>query len=303
MVQWLSRISFFMIGLFFADTLVAQPQTGGYAGDDYKDAKSHEKFRKRRNTVAAWQINQLKKGALIVKLKTNHLLINELTKRGEEAQAEKVRLERAGMNINMMKAFRDHYKFSKVYFIYSNSSDSLLNGAMKGIFIDTSLKINPSISMSEKFYLIAEPDFVYNSSIGFVPEDSAKSVTERGNPSASELPIVLKNKYGHQLKNPFPYTTSKFVFTKNVPTAEIMINGVPQIFTVRVFDDFNQNDKSGNYTYKGTKIELSIPRGMTYEVLSEHVKELNADLENFYRGNGGFSENNKNYEDSKPFFY
>jgi hypothetical protein len=303
MVHWLSKTSLILVILFFADSILAQPATGGTSTEDYKDAKTHEKFRKRRQTVSAWQINQLKRGALVIRLKTNHMLINELKKRGEIHDAEKARMEQAAINLNMMRAFLNNYRFSKVYFIYSNSSDSLLNGTRSGIFVDTTLKVNPAITMKENFYLLGESDFVYNSSIGFVREDSAKYVTERGNPSSMEMPIVLKNKFGHQLKNPFPYTTGRFVFTKNTPSEEIVIGGKPVVYSVSNGTSWLRGDRPSGYMYEGSMLNLSIPRMMTYDVLSLFVWELNADLEGFYRGNGGFTENNKNYEDSKPYFY
>jgi hypothetical protein len=304
MAQWLNKFIVAALCLMFTLAGWCQPATGGYSTDDYKDPKSHEKFRKRRITVAAWQINQLKRGALVVRLPTDQLLINELKKRGEEEQAEKARIEQAAENINMIRAFRDHYRFSKVYFMSSNNSDSLMKGARTGIFLDTNLKPNPAIRMTENFYLIAESDFVYNSSIGFVREDSAQYMVERGNPSSIEMPVVIKNKFGHQLKNPFPYTTGRFVFAKNVPTTEIYLEGKPVIFEINNGSGRSRGgEKNSGYTYNGKQLQLSIPKSMTYEVLSQFVQELNAELERFYAGNSGFSENNKNYEDSKPFFY
>jgi hypothetical protein len=304
MDQWLSKSIIVFLSVLFAGTGFSQPATGGYQAGDYKDPKSHEKFRARRMAVAQWQINELKKGALVVRLKTNHLLISELQKRGENTKAEKARLEQAAVNLNMMKAFLDNYKFSKVYFIYSNSSDSLVNGTTTGIFIDTTLSVSPSISLPGNFYLLAETDFVYNSSIGFVPEDSARHVSEQGNPSSAVMPIVLKNKYGHQLKNPFPYSTGKFVFTKNVPNIEIFMNGKPYVYNVRSFGQMPWN--SGNArtsTVNNEQVELSIPREMTYDVLKQHVEQLDADLEAFYRSSAGFSEKSRNFQESQPFFY
>ena len=190
MAQLLSKTLIVLVCLVFFNPAFAQPVTGSHGNEDYKEPKSHEKFRKRRITVAAWQINQLKEGALVVRLNTNQILINELKKRGQDDLAEKARLEQAAININTIRAYLHNYKFSPVYFLYSNHSDTLLKGTTSGVFVDSTLKVNPAITMKEKFYLLADNDFVYNSSIGFVPEDSAKFVAERGNLHLQSFPLL-----------------------------------------------------------------------------------------------------------------
>jgi hypothetical protein len=171
---------------------------------DYKDPKQFEKFRKRRIVIAAWQVNQLKTGALVVRLKTNQKVIDGLRKQGKESLAQQKEMEQFAIDQNTMYSYKKSFNFCKVYFIYSNSSDTLLKGARSGIFLDDNLIVDPNIIMQEKFYLLAERDYAYNSSIGFVKEDSARYVSEGGNP-VKEMAIVIKNKYGHQLKGPFPY--------------------------------------------------------------------------------------------------
>jgi hypothetical protein len=282
----------------------SQPVSAATDHKDYKDPKTHEKFRKRRMAVAAWQINQLKRGALVVKLRRNNLLISELKKRGDDHLAEKARLEQAAINRNTIKAFLDNYRFSKVYFIYSTSLDSLHNGTRSGIFLDTTLSVNPSITMKETFYLLAESDFIYNSSLGFVREDSAKYVVEGGNPSASELPIVVKNRYGHQLKHPFPYATAGTIYLKMVPSVEIPLYGKTYVFSVSsLAGALSDQGKRTTYDYQGKSYELSIPRAMIYDALSGSVEQFNRDLEEFYRRNPEIPENSPAYQDSKPYFY
>ena len=38
---------------------------------DYKDKQQFDHYWRKRRAVGAWQINQLKKGALVIKLRTN----------------------------------------------------------------------------------------------------------------------------------------------------------------------------------------------------------------------------------------
>jgi hypothetical protein len=296
----LTRNSILLI--FFVSAGVATAQNSPGDEVDYKDRESHERFGKRRFAVSAWQINQLKEGALVVKLNTSRLLIDAFNKRGLPEEAERVRLQQAAANINIIRAYISKYKFSKVYFIYSHSTDSLLKGTRSGIFVDYDLNIDPAVIMKEPFYLIAERDYVYNSSIGFVPEESAASTTEKGNPSSSESDIVVKNKYGHQLKNPFPFATSKVIFSKRARVIEMFIEGKKVPFTVTSSTSSGGSPLSA-YKINGKLMELNIPRHYTYEVMAEVVEKFNASLNKFYRESPRISEDSRAYKDSRPFFY
>jgi hypothetical protein len=291
MAQWLNKKVVFLL-LFICGYGSHFSQMENRTNEkEYKDPQQFEKFQKRRIVVGAWQINQLKEGALVVRLKTNKMLIDELTKKGKTEEALQVRLEQFAINKNTMFAYRDNLKFCKVYFIYSNSSDSLLNGIKSGIFLDTNLVVDPTITMTEKFYLIAERDYGYNSSIGFVREDSAMSVSEQGN-AVKQMAIVVKNKYGHQLKSPFPY----FVKEKNfmdVPydfpvRVDPVAGGGTQItFAIdRTFlqdqKDPQKNPSARAKTLKGSQT-VKVKKHFTYEKIAMAVDELNAGLNEFYR--------------------
>lgn len=228
MVRLLSKIYLFVLLLIFSTTGISQ--TGNDADhvfrpQEYKDQEQFKHFFKRRQAVAKWQINQLKNGALVVRLHTNKTLVEGLRKMGKADLATQKEYEMMAINKNIVMAFTKYYTFSKVYFFFSNSSDNLLKGARSGIFVDTNLVVDAKIEMKEPFYLIAEKDDVYNSSIGFVKEDTAKFITEKGN-SSKEAAIVLKNKYGHQLKEPFPYFEISRSAVVGTPVANVMIGGV-----------------------------------------------------------------------------
>lgn len=261
---------------------------------DYKDKEQFEKFYKKRKAVGNWQINQLKKGALVIKLKTNQKLIDELIKKGKKEMAESKRLETFVINRSIMSAFIDKFTFCKVYFIYSHYSDSLLNGARKGIFVDTNLAVDPNIEMKETFYLIGERDRIYNSSIGFVPEDSARIVKERGNPSGYDVLAVVKNKYGHQLKKPFPYVCGyglkntgvlSSTFVKAVPvyyyssenyTYKVLIDKTQLI-------DYKNNEKKQFKKAPEGAMTYMLKKEFTYEVLSMGIERFNDEMNAYYQ--------------------
>lgn len=287
----------YLVFPFFVFTLSGQDKGSGTP--DYKDNDQFNNYQKRRKAVAAWQINQLKTGALVVKLKTNRLVIDALKKNGNALLAEKKRLETAAININVMRSYLYAYRFSKVYFIEASSVDTLLKGARTGIFLDTTLVENPEIRMTENFYLLAESDRIYNSTIGFVPEDSARFVKETGTATEKLYQVVLKNKYGHQLKPPFPFKATGRSASNKQYMAYVTVYGitVPLNITGVLF----RNPKDVVY-YRGTEgmHDLEIPKRFTFDYFSVAVEQLNAELEDFYRGSLRY---NTDSAELKPFLY
>jgi hypothetical protein len=240
---------------------------------DYKDAKQFKDFYKRRNVISKWQINQLKNGALCVRLHNNKTLVEGLKKMGKADLAAQKELELMAINKNIVMAFTRYYNFSKVYFFFSNNSDTLLKGARSGIFVDTNLVVDPKIEMKENFYLLAENDDAYNSSIGFVPEDTARFVKETGNPT-KDAAMVIKNKYGHQLKDPFPF----YVINKSTVIGTRYVNVLVGTQTVPVELEKKQRVER-HYAY---------------------VANLNKHFFKFYEESKGFEVNDP---DIKPFLY
>jgi len=257
---------------------------------DYKDPEQFKNYNKRRKILAYWQISELKNGAIVVRLRNNRLLIEELIKSGKKELAMQKIMEQYAMNKNTMAAYLDNFTFCKLYFIYSNSSDSLLNGHRKGIFLDTNLNINSKIELSEKFYLLTERDYGYNSTIGFVKEDSARFVQETGT-AVRMMAIVLKNKFAHQLKAPLPYQVKEKNFMDanlDFPMTVVETeNGTQLQYTVNktYFADLAANPKnkaSVSVQEKGNVKIVHVKKQFTYEKLSDAVQILEEQLERFY---------------------
>jgi len=299
-------------GLFAAllfSCSVAFSQVEEHDPTDYKDPKQFEKFSKRRVTIAAWQIKELKTGALVVRLKTNQKLIDALRAEGNTKLAEDKELEQYVINKNTMMAYRDYIRFCKVYFIYSNSSDSLLNNTKSGIFLDTNMTINPAIKMTENFYMLAERDYAYNSSIGFVREDSVKTVRETGNP-IKEMPIVIKNKYGHQAKGPFPYFVKEKSSVGSFYTVPVFVKNENGKRTVRytVNKTYLQDLKDASKKAKtiaaneGATNMVKIEKEMTYEKMAAAVDQLNTYFMQFYQSSPKVDPELME-PDIKPFLY
>ena len=185
-----------------------QAQEGGVKSpkfNDYKSDTSFKDFSDLRFKVARAQINALKNGgALLVRLKTKSKTIQKLKAAGNIDLATQVERETFLANKIVMYAYLTEFKFCPVYFFFSEQSDSVRQKKLDGIFVDTTLNINSSIVCKAPFYLIAESDYIYNSSLGIVSQSQAPSAVERGSP-LREVRIVVKNRYFIQLHKPFPY--------------------------------------------------------------------------------------------------
>lgn len=283
MALWLNKFFIALLTLIFS-TQSIYSQVGERSNEkDYKDSKQFQKFHRTKQIVGAWQINELKEGALVVRLKTNKLLIDELIKLGNTALAKEKQIEQFAINKNTMFAYKDYLTFCKVYFMYSHSSDSLLKGVRNGIFLDTNLLPDPSITMTEKFYLIAERDRALSSSIGFVPEDSAQLVQERGNP-IKMMAILVKNKYGHQLKGPFPYSVTEFSFDSGLAELPLYLlpygrggMGVTIVINRKIFSEPDSIQPRQKEKINRLPV-VRVKKEFTYGKLSERVQQFNDNL-------------------------
>lgn len=283
MAQWLSNKIFAasILVCFFTNAFSQSPVE---IAPDYKDYKSQDqfnKFHKRAKAVAIWQINRLKEGALVVRLKTNKKTIDALNASGKTEFAKQKTIETYIANRHLVRAYQKYFTFCKVYFIYSNNSDSLLKGVKQGIFLDTNLLVDNSIIMKENFYLLADRDYAYNSSIGFVREDSAAMVKETGTP-VREMGVIVKNKYGHQLKRPFPFMVKDKTF------ADYGVEGKAlSIMDGRAYLWAANTDEEGQKLLSETKsgekpFQFTLKKHLMYLKISAYIEEFNESLFQFY---------------------
>lgn len=253
--------------IFLLLVFISQAQDEGVKSPKYKDYKSdttYNNFSTLRFKVARAQIAALKNGgALLVRLKTNERTIKNLKASGNMDLAAQVERETLLKNQVIMAAYLLEFKFCPVYFFYSTESDSVKHQKLNGILLDTTLTVNSSIVCSAPFYLIAESDQIYNSSLGIVKESLAASSVERGNPVRS-VRIVIKNRYFIQLHKPFPYFQIKGNASSTVSTAQLAAKGL-----VNIYSSISKD--------KDVLRELKNFRGC--------VKSFNDDLESFYKKN------------------
>lgn len=286
MARWLSKIIVLVVCVTLSlRGLKAQVGAGeedySKPPSDFKNHNDFSAFRQKARVVASWQISQLVSGALVVRLRTNKKVIDALYESGNHKLAENKKAEQYLINKNIQSAFKNRFTFCKVYFIYSHSSDSLLNGIRKGIFLDSNLIPDPKIEMKENFYLLAERDYVYNSSIGFVKEDTARFMKESGTP-VREMGFVIKNKYGHQLKGPFPY------YVKDKTISDLLTRGIAQpALGGQIYlwapdnDPLQQKRIMANYKGSGEAVRVDLKKHSLYKFQARMVDALNNELKKF----------------------
>ena len=127
-------------------------------------------------------ITAIKTGALFVRLRTSELKITALKNKGMVKEAEEIRLAQELTNKQIIEAFKKEYKFSKVYFFYSNNSTSVKEGNYKGLIFDVNMQVDSSFTSNN--YLIGEFD------------ESATTQLDA---------FIIKDKNYVQLTKPFPY--------------------------------------------------------------------------------------------------
>lgn len=109
------------------------------------------------------QINELKDGVLIVRLKSNNRKINALQESiaknpnanpNLKSQLDAALIETKEVGEAMMEAFANEYSFSEVVFMHDTATVALRNGMRKGLFLNEKLEIIPTKSIEGRFFCL-----------------------------------------------------------------------------------------------------------------------------------------------------
>lgn len=146
------------------------------------------------------QVEKLKAGALLVRLKTSENKISKLIEYGRNSEAEKVKREQLEDNLNIIQAFKNHFEFCPVYFFLSGNSKQVRSGELGNIFVNENLEIDTTIQFTGE-YLTA--DFSRTQGVPTKDENGTQVATT----SSFGLPaLVVMDKNFVQMSNPFPAT-------------------------------------------------------------------------------------------------
>lgn len=154
---------------------------------------------KEKKEYAFNSIKELKNGAMVVRLKTNHRKIEIIErslrspnlKKGQrkrqEAILEGVLKTRNQFNEAIATMFLDSFTFCPVYLMYDTCSKALNQGVREGLFLGENNKIDPSIKIKEANIFIVN----YKESGAEFPYD-----------------VLRVRKLKEKLEDPFPYYVS-----------------------------------------------------------------------------------------------
>lgn len=137
------------------------------------------------------QLQQLKNGVLLVRLKTNANSIEAYEQAGLEKEAEAARQKQYQENKEIILSFSQTFDFAPVYFFYSDASDAIRKGQFEGQVFDSKLK---PVEIEK---LEARP--VFTGEFSQTPNTGIKG-------------FVLMNQDMIPLKSPFPFYQRQYVF-------------------------------------------------------------------------------------------
>ena len=180
MVQKISWITIFFI-------LVGMPELW---------AQSEELSYRQRQVIADSLIDEFHQGVLIVRLPSKHKKVKEIDRLLASNELEtrtRSRLEkdkastittRDRNNKELQKAFKEHFKFAPVLFLYDTAMVQLKAGIRSGFFLNDALQVDPQLELnSEKYFVL-------------------RSGTTSGTGLEA---LVLMDKSLKDLQAPFPY--------------------------------------------------------------------------------------------------
>lgn len=160
------------------------------------------------------QIRRLKKGALLIRLKTKAPLINALRERDRNEEADHFQELQRKANQEIIAAFNTYFDFCPTYFFYSHYSDQIEKNLLDSIvFVDENGLESTAIQPKEKYYLMAEFTHVTGDTSTFATDSylsrgenglERRTRYEGGGNTGFEA-LVFKSLQLYQLRRPFPY--------------------------------------------------------------------------------------------------
>lgn len=181
--------------------------------------KPDESLRKFENRVSKYQIQELSKGALLVRLNTRTQSVQALRDMGKKEMAQKIEDKQRALNLSIVKAFRERFTFCPVYFFYSDNSIQVKNKAFdKVAFLNDKLESDTSVKMIKPYFLIAEfgrieQDTLKRSSYTYDAQaQNGQRHTHQyyGGTDMGFGALLVKSDKFVQLRKPFPFYVRTF---------------------------------------------------------------------------------------------
>lgn len=193
-----------LLFIFLCCSLGCMAQRGGDSTAVKNPLTDKEIIQPTNRTRAILQINALKAGALVVRLKTNDKSIEAYRKNGRNDIAERMEAERLLQNQKIVTAFKTNFDFCPVYFMYSRNTLDLLKGN-EHVFLNDTLGADTSIHLKQAYFLFAEYGTVTSNQPGDAYHYSGVNKTEPSTNTMSTSTIFISDTSLVQLAEPFPF--------------------------------------------------------------------------------------------------
>ena len=159
------------------------------------------------------QLNELQEGTLLVKLPTFDAKISKLKEMGKFDEAKKVHAFNQQFHFDIIHSFSANFSYCDVYFFYSNHTEDIKRGEIKGKVFDSKRKNIEKINTPLEQMFFAEFGQVHQEEI--VVEKDGKKIKVAG--LGGKDALVLRTIEGIQPNRPFPYSVDyKSLFNGNL---------------------------------------------------------------------------------------
>jgi hypothetical protein len=178
------------------------------------DSLKNVSANRRNKMIMEQKIRKLHDGVLLIRLQTKENSIRELSAKGQNEMAEKIKHDQAVYNKEIIKVVRKYFNFCPVYFFTSSYSKYILsNHPDSVVFVDDSLQEDPQIRISNKNYLTAEfspvkadtAKYYSDYYVDYTKDGAVRKKEYYGSPELNFMSFRIMSEYFVQLRKPFPY--------------------------------------------------------------------------------------------------
>lgn len=164
------------------------------------------KEKKRRRAYSEVKLQELKKTALLVRLRGYKNQISSLEEKGDTLRVKLIKQKRDEQNRSVVNAFSSDFDYCPVYFFYNYDTKKIKNKDFKNVLLNKNLEIDSSIVFNLDTFLVGELDYT-----------KLDSTTDFSNYGFS-----IKDQNFEVLPKPFPRFVSGYVaFIRKSPRAII----------------------------------------------------------------------------------
>lgn len=181
--------------------------------------KSNAEFQQAMKEKAKKDIQTLKNSVVLVRIHGRSQEINYYKKYNNFEAAHKIELETQEFNRDLIKAFRQAYKFCPIYFFEDTFSYQILSGNLdKVVFYSDTMTPDTTIKVVSSNFFIAEFGITEGDTSGY-RNDYRIMTNEEGSGRSTSLykeenlhisAFVLRDKRFVMLHRPFPYYSKLF---------------------------------------------------------------------------------------------